>query len=542
MGVSLEQYRSAIGIFNGGSHKDTSSGFSRSLYSDNISDRDSDSDSSQGSFICSNFFVAKGPWKLHVSAIVLLLFSLMTSMIAGSCHDLLLIRSGIESNPGPKTTEQIEKEKDILADLVNIDKEHCTADIRNCIRLFNPANTHDQHLSKFNGVRKGVLVNTLAYLGLEGMEQYLQKPLVNKVISAIRNHLPATCKTCTSEYCVELGERVLLACAKCGRGTHKDCVLSKLKITSEEAKAYNANDIQYAINPCMLPGIHYLCGECEGTVIPSPDEGKLKSAIKTPVEPHNHIQDTNTDDDLEETESSHSDDDHLNSSSMSIMMTGVDIGTSMTTNHERSSRVSFAETKPKVCHFYQKGTCKHGLSGRMGGNCPFAHPRPCPKLLNHGTKGPLGCNKGRDCLNFHPRMCHNSLRNKMCINTTCRFRHVKGTKRSIELKHGTNSIETDKTERIPSSQTMQNERQSSIDRSKTNMSDFLDALHQLKAEMLETMDQRFQQMSYKTHMLGTATYPYNTHGLGNQSARPLMYLPTPIPGLTHIPSQGMTTN
>ena len=39
----------------------------------------------------------------------------------------------------------------------------------------------------------------------------------------------------------------------------------------------------------------------------------------------------------------------------------------------------------QVCHFYKKGKCKHGLKGC---NCPYSHPKACPKLLKFGNKAP----------------------------------------------------------------------------------------------------------------------------------------------------------
>ena len=44
----------------------------------------------------------------------------------------------------------------------------------------------------------------------------------------------------------------------------------------------------------------------------------------------------------------------------------------------------------KICHFYVKGNCRYGLSGKKGGICSFLHPKPCNKLIKHGTNRKLG--------------------------------------------------------------------------------------------------------------------------------------------------------
>ena len=83
--------------------------------------------------------------------------------------------------------------------------------------------------------------------------------------------------------------------------------------------------------------------------------------------------------------------------------------------------------KQGICPFFKRGTCRFGLSGK---GCPKQHPKACPKLINHGNRGPRGCTKGNDCEKFHPRMCQQSLRAGECLTTDCKLRHIKGTKRT----------------------------------------------------------------------------------------------------------------
>ena len=82
----------------------------------------------------------------------------------------------------------------------------------------------------------------------------------------------------------------------------------------------------------------------------------------------------------------------------------------------------------KTCKFFQKGTCRHGISGK---DCKFTHPKMCRKFTKHGTRQPHGCNKGKRCEQFHPAMCINSLRKSECYNEHCSFLHIKGTIRDV---------------------------------------------------------------------------------------------------------------
>ena len=53
-------------------------------------------------------------------------------------------------------------------------------------------------------------------------------------------------------------------------------------------------------------------------------------------------------------------------------------------------------TNPKVCPQYAIGKCEFGASGKMGGNCPFPHPRKCIYFQANM------CKKGDKCTFYHP--------------------------------------------------------------------------------------------------------------------------------------------
>jgi hypothetical protein len=104
-------------------------------------------------------------------------------------------------------------------------------------------------------------------------------------------------------------------------------------------------------------------------------------------------------------------------------------------NKSATSQASAEVEVSIICRFYMRGSCKFGFfgKGKAGqGRCPFSHPKPCKKLMDNGA-GEGGCTKGRDCEAAHPRMCHQSLTSRSCINIKDGGRcsagyHVHGTK------------------------------------------------------------------------------------------------------------------
>ena len=84
--------------------------------------------------------------------------------------------------------------------------------------------------------------------------------------------------------------------------------------------------------------------------------------------------------------------------------------------------------------------CRYGLVGR---GCKYIHPKPCSRLMEHGTKGKNGCKKGEKCHKFHPGICKHSLARHECFNNSCRYFHIKGTRRNKAISNIPTPQETD---------------------------------------------------------------------------------------------------
>ncbi|KAG0718979.1 hypothetical protein GWK47_051437 [Chionoecetes opilio] len=82
--------------------------------------------------------------------------------------------------------------------------------------------------------------------------------------------------------------------------------------------------------------------------------------------------------------------------------------------------------KVKICSFYLKNMCKHGLQGEK---CKYPYPKPCATFMKHGLDENLGCTLGWKCSDYHPLVCRSSLHTRECKRRECKYPHIKGTKR-----------------------------------------------------------------------------------------------------------------
>ena len=177
----------------------------------------------------------------------------------------------------------------------------------------------------------------------------------------------------------------------------------------------------------------------------------------------------------------------------------------------------------KICPFYKNGKCKYGAAGR---GCKDDHPRPCKKLLQHGTKAPNGCTLGRDrCDKFYPKMSPVCILKSECFNTNYRLKHINGTKRS---KNDKTSVKMGSTNKPLGSRGQQNDHQS-------GPSDFLEMMRVLKLEILQAMDAKLAALSPVT------TPPPRRHLQTSQQMLPAPVqpqVPTPVLGGYHMVTGG----
>ena len=144
------------------------------------------------------------------------------------------------------------------------------------------------------------------------------------------------------------------------------------------------------------------------------------------------------------------------------------------------------QEKKAKCRFFLKGTCKFGLSGK---ECKFEHPKVCKKFTQHGTRQPRGCKLGQSCKDYHPKMCLNSLRKGECFSESCKYNHVKGTKRhppQIKM-NTTQSAVTSSDAHVTAPTAAMAEPESN--------GNFLELIRHMKADILQTFEEKMKQLT-----------------------------------------------
>ena len=364
--------------------------------------------------------------------------------------------------------------------------------IRNCLRKYDPKKSDGQIEASLKQSKKSILVDTLAYLGVPNMDQYRAEALPHELLCRIQNLFPDICHLCNTTYCVKLGDTPVVSCASCGQGCHNECVLQLLGISQEELSEEN----QYGaalLNPNAAVGFVYLCGYCQKLVLPQKDKLKQKTVVKrqtanivTPATVAINggaeaIVVTEDDEPSVVAENSGNipsatrTDQHSENN-------GNQTHTQQVVN-SRNEQVDVGHAAA-VCKFFRMGRCKHGISGKKDGNCPYSHPKPCRKFLDNGTKSRGGCTKGTGCNLFHPRVCHASLRSRTCVREDCKFQHIKGTKRTHDQQESevTNRMNQNQIQHQNTSSQAKPGREMRQEASNSNQGSFLD-IRELKEQM-----------------------------------------------------------
>lgn len=417
----------------------------------------------------------------------------------------------------------------ILSDLTA--KAPTTA-VRDCLRKYDASKQQWQIINALKQESKKVLVETLAYIGVPDMNKYLATALPDALFCRVQNLLPDTCHICKAKYCLKVQDRPIISCVKCGQGCHNECFLTLINKTEDDLIGLNQIEREALINPHGSIGLFYVCGHCQEDIVPQKHTGLMKHVAKnskkqgvTPTIQNDQaatpvVASAATNGDANATilvDDSVATDEDAGILSPRRRVT-IAANPIIIPNAEilLAPKSQIHSPPVPVCKHYKQARCKFGLAGKKEGigSCPDAHPKPCKKLLEHGNRGPRGCNKGEACDLFHPQMCHRSLRDRTCINPSCRYMHVKGTKRSQVSIHvgDSTSINCGEDTGHQSSQSTHTPRQMNYNRAQPNphhgnSSDqhnqdyFLDALMQMKEQILKEMDKKLQQLHAQTPTL-----------------------------------------
>ena len=84
------------------------------------------------------------------------------------------------------------------------------------------------------------------------------------------------CALCQETYNTKLSDVEVLKCVMCNQSAHNPCIAKLFQIEEQDLLDLSPEEIKTRMNPCKIPGMHYMCKECEERTIPSDDVGKLK--------------------------------------------------------------------------------------------------------------------------------------------------------------------------------------------------------------------------------------------------------------------------
>ena len=374
-----------------------------------------------------------------------------------------------------KFTEDAEK---VIAELCALSPNKAVRDV---VRSYSPEKTTKQLTMCFNQYNQPLLTETLDYLNMPNRTEYKKSANVEALIFRIQNLLPEVCGICKNTYTTKNSDINLLSCSLCGQEAHQSCLLKLLKTEDDKLTQISKTDVQRIINPCNIPGFHYFCHTCSAQALGNEDDGLKKSVKKKGT---NKVPEVPTQVTLPVEGGEHS-------PSSEMLNNDGDGDHALDGDNENSQRVNENDVpvkKTTICKFYAKGcSCKHGMSGKRGGECSFLHPKVCSRMLFKGK-----C-FSKDCKKYHPKMCYNALNTGQCLRKNCGYWHLKKTVRDYPAPYFNRDDECYKNddgrwcqheEESPPRNHGSNANQEQESKlNANNRKDFLDAIQTIKDEM-----------------------------------------------------------
>ena len=215
---------------------------------------------------------------------------------------------------------------------------------------------------------------------------------------AIEGLFEQFCGACESYYTLKKGDRCKFRCSSCGMGSH-DCTAVVNQPTTNVA------------------GFVWICFDC--------------------VKKHTLEQFTELEEDADSPPRSAAS--VMSENSLKRKFSEPETALSEKTGDNQKSGGSNDDEKGeqpyRVCQYYLKKSCRHGWSGKKKVNgkvCTRSHPPKCRKYCNYGSMKKYGCQQGTKCRYFHPPICKSSELKHECLKTSCKFQHLRNTRRSLE--------------------------------------------------------------------------------------------------------------
>ena len=302
-----------------------------------------------------------------------------------------------------------------------------------------------------SNIKKGPLTTVVTYLrknfsetypkaveGLVFKQNTTKVELISLIIEFVRLTQPQLCLTCNSDYFPysqeeRENESAQIKCYFCEMPSHIDCV--------DDTTVDEKRGIIFLCQNCIQRKkeniIKKLCTPSPSSPESSPIQAAQKQRSTSPRSTSEEYESPR----LLTTDSSDSESEKTKKTKKTAKKSKIKrtpkpkSGSDGSSSEEPESKKKETVKKPKsnqkdsrICHFYERGICRYGVSGTRDGKCKFSHPQICKRIISYGPKSSYGC-KG-DCEKWHPKLCYNSINKKECLKEYCGFWHIKGTTRS----------------------------------------------------------------------------------------------------------------
>lgn len=307
-------------------------------------------------------------------------------------------------------SESSESIKTVLGELLN----NADAVTQRVLRLYNSKVQYQTNLTNMLKCDANELESCATYLGfiVRGDEEtpkklyQNQKVLCDRIILKIESLFDTKCDDCDEIYRNQLAEKPQLTCQICMQGCHncesmQEMIAAYEKLCSDNLKPY---------------GLTWICHGClkknNLDLLPS----KRSEGNKTPSRSLQDSLDLENDNQVDKDPTKEEEEKDNEAENRGSPRRGRNV-----------------DPNTNICEEYKKMKCPHGLTGKRfidGVRCPKNHPPRCHRFCGFGDNKKMGCKRGSECKYYHPKLCQESLKKRMCLNRDCTLVHLKFTRRT----------------------------------------------------------------------------------------------------------------
>lgn len=282
--------------------------------------------------------------------------------------------------------ENNEPNKEILQQLA----EDCAdPDIATIIRCYDIGARGTDIIKQMNKSKVDQLKKCAVFLKIypTGETTKLKAAIISDIVSHLNCLLRELCGICGVYYNIGVNDTPIYRCIICNQGGHDPC-LDRI------------NTMHRALDENQRNAFPFMCTSC------LEDHKETKDEVIKVKAPRNKSSHTKADvvagdlDDTKEEEGA-----EMNSSA-----------------HQKTEDSSDQDKKP-ICPQYKNGRCQNYETCKL----TYNHPRRCRNMLSQGK-----CRFGNSCRYYHPKLCYKSMSDRKCLDSECRFFHIKKTQRHEE--------------------------------------------------------------------------------------------------------------